>query len=254
MDDRTVLGRVLAVISVCLEQKDPITLGDLARGAGLPKPTVWRIAEDLTRRGLLQRVPDGYLGGPGLIELGNRAAGQQALRSIVTPELSELHARTGAAVWVVDTRSNTDWTLVGSLYDRRAAETKYAETWQHSPGDPAVLASALGVLALARRPHVAEQLLTRGVPRLTPHTEVNPDQILKAMERGLDNQEVVERESFRLGWSCLAVPVFERETRKIAAVVGVVDRTPRFNTRHLLNIAHTSAATLACHWPADSSA
>lgn len=208
--ERSMISRAMAVIECCLDSEEPVPLAALVARTGLAKATAWRIAEDLVRRGMLQRIPDGYVGGMGLVDLGNRAAARTTLREAVTPALLELHERTRAAVWIVDIRSDDDWPLLYSAYDTRAAESRYAETWQHSPHDPAVLASALGLLAFASRPTGAERLLRRGVPRLTVHTTVGQKQIEAAISRAGQDCEVVEHERFRLGWSCLAVPVTDR--------------------------------------------
>jgi IclR family acetate operon transcriptional repressor len=248
-DDRSMLARVLTVIEVCLAHDDALPLSDLARASGLPKPTAWRIAESLTTRGLLQRTADGYLAGLGLVELGNRAAGRLGLRADVTPELADLHARTGAAVWVVDVRSDSDWTLVDSVYDRAAGAGRYAETWPHAPSDPQILASAFGVLALADRPDLAEPLLRQGVPRLTPHTEVDAGRVLAAIDRARAERVVVEKERFRLGWSCLAVPVVDRSSGRTVSILGVVQRTPRFAAGRLARAAADAADALSHQAP-----
>ncbi|MFT3970811.1 MAG: IclR family transcriptional regulator C-terminal domain-containing protein [Micropruina sp.] len=200
-------------------------------------------------RGLLQRTPTGYAGGAGLVERGNRAAGQSALRPVVIPELAELQRRTGVAVWMVDVSSAAEWVLVGSIYDRIAAHTQYSDDWPRRPQDPAVLASALGAVALADEPAAVDKLLRRGVPRLTPHTAIEPIRALAALHRAKDAGALIEHGRFRLGWSCVAVPVMHTVEHRTVGVVGAVDRTPRFMADRLLRATQATAALMEAGWP-----
>ncbi len=243
------LGRILAVIDFCLDQTEPVSLAEMAEATGLPKPTAWRIAQSLVDRHLLDHTVDGYTSGVGLVVLGDRAAEQSAMRAAITPQLADLHRQTRAAVWAVDVRSDVDWPLVDSIYDTVVARTRYAESWPHSPDNPALLGSALGILAYSQRPGDVEPLLRAGVPRLTPYTEVAPRLIESALRRARDAGEVVEHGRFRLGWSCLAVPITDRKSGETVAVLGVVDRTPRFVSARLLRAAHASAAAISQNLP-----
>lgn len=246
------LTRILNVLDRCLETAAPSSLGALANAAGLPKTTVWRIAESLVARGLLDRVEGGYTGGVGLAERGSRVASHNALRSAVLPEMVELHHQTGAAVWIVDTRGATEWRIIVSIFNRVAAETNYSDDWPHDPRDPAVLASALGTVAFGDKPGAATPLLRVGIPQLTPATDRNPHRFIERVHRGFDEQYVVEHGQFRLGWSCLALPIYSRETGSIVGVVGVVDRTPRFVPHRFLSAARNAATRIEAHWPSAS--
>ena len=59
MDDGTVLGRALLVLDACLCTSQVASLAELTSATGLPKPTVYRLAEQLVRRRLLDRVEGG---------------------------------------------------------------------------------------------------------------------------------------------------------------------------------------------------
>jgi DNA-binding IclR family transcriptional regulator len=243
-DDHTMLGRLLSIIDVCLESARPVSLSELADGSGLPKATAWRIAQSLVERRLLQRTDEGYSGGVALASMGTRVVEQTRLRTAAIPHLVELHGRTRAAVWVVDIRSNTEWPTIGSVYGGAGA-TQYTDNWDHNPNQPAVLASALGILALAQTPARAEELMRRSVPRLTRNTEVEPHRIDAALRLARESGEVVERERFVLGWSCLTLPIVDPATGQMTAVLGVVDRTPRFDTGRLLRTARSTADALS---------
>jgi hypothetical protein len=50
MDDHTVVGRAVAILDCVASAASPLPLAALTRKTGIPKPTVRRIASDLTER------------------------------------------------------------------------------------------------------------------------------------------------------------------------------------------------------------
>jgi DNA-binding IclR family transcriptional regulator len=60
MDDHTVIGRAVAILDCIASAAGPLALAALTRRTGIPKPTVRRIANDLTKRGMLELTSDGY--------------------------------------------------------------------------------------------------------------------------------------------------------------------------------------------------
>lgn len=249
-NERSMVNRIMTVLDRCLEAPDELSLAALATASNLPKTTAWRIAESLVGQGLLARTASGYRGGDGLVDRGDQAARQHALRSVVVPELVELHKQTGAAVWAVDVRNDDHWTVVVSIYDRAAMSNNYSDDWDHDPRHPSILATALGQVALGGRPELVETLLRSGVPRLTRFTEVEPRRVLRALGRAADEGEVIEHGKYWLGWSCIAVPIIDTASGRVAGVLGVVDRTPRFVDYRFSRAAHATVSRLQSHWTA----
>ncbi|WP_454169584.1 helix-turn-helix domain-containing protein [Microbacterium paulum] len=243
------LSRILSVLDQCLKAPGPLTLTSLSAASGLPKTTTWRIAESLVAQDLLLRSTEGYLASNGVVKRGEQAAKHNLLRSIVLPELVELHHQTSAAVWAVDVRRDHDWVIIASVYDPSAVQNNYRDDWQHDPRDPAILSSALGHVALADRHDLVDGLLQRGVPRLTRYSETSPAQILRALGQAHEDREFIEHGKFWLGWSCLAVPITDRVSGLTVGVLGVVDRTPRFLERRLSRVAHLTATRIENQWP-----
>lgn len=244
-DDHTVLGRALLIIEAVLDSATPLTLADLARVTGLPKPTARRIATTLTRRDVLMRTGEGYLSGPRLADFGARASTQMSRQLQALPHLQELHARTHAITWLVDVTAEGNWPIVTTVFD--GTVPNYAnETWPRNPADPAILATALGLLTYSADVARAEKLLRSGVPRITPHTPTEPGRIMRSLTRVAEEQTAVEYEQVRLGWSCLAVPVTGKSNQR--AVLGIVERTPRFRTARFVTEARRVADELRRNW------
>ncbi len=247
-ESKTVLDRTLLIIDSCLAGTQPSTLAMLTAATGLPKPTVHRIAEALVRRRLLERIDGRYLAGEGLIRFGEQAAeqrrSQSRLQSRLVPHLVELQHRTAGAVFVINITADDRWPILGSVYDRPIAASGYAESWPHSPADPAIIATACGRLALASRPHLAEQLLRREYRPLTVYSRNAPSQLVSQLRRDTAENELVEHDAVVLGWSCLAVSVPVADGLP-SAVLGVVNRTPRFRTAAFLRWAHAAATDIA---------
>jgi len=93
-------GRVFAIIECVAGHPTGVSLAALTGLLGIPKPTVMRIANDLARRGLLERDRNGYRMGRRTAELGTRAAHRQELRGDALPHLHELYATVGHCVFL----------------------------------------------------------------------------------------------------------------------------------------------------------
>lgn len=241
------VGRSVLVVEACLADDNPVSLAELTARTGLPKQTVRRIADQMVTHDLLKRTPRGYLAGHALVDFGARAAQQHRRWTDLIPFVADLHARTGAAVWVVDASTHHEsWPVLATVYGSQAAASGYADTWPRNPKDPAILATALGRLAFAHHPERAYELVRAGPQRLTPYTDVSPARILTGIERARANNESYEHDGVVSGWSCLAVTVAENGSPGArSAILGVVSPTTRFRLGALLSAAHSTAAAIA---------
>lgn len=96
--DRTVLGRVAAIMDAFNCSQQVLGLGDLSERTGLPKSTLHRLAEQLCQIGWVERERGGYRVGLRMFELGGLAAEATRLREVALPHLQALSARTGMPV------------------------------------------------------------------------------------------------------------------------------------------------------------
>jgi DNA-binding IclR family transcriptional regulator len=135
-------------------------------------------------------------------------------------------------------------TLVTAVFDRTSLP--YSNDWPRNLDNPSILATALGLVALTDHPRTVETHLRHGIPKLTRHTPDQPRQVLAALARTAGEGLAVEHEQVHLGWSCLAIQITGPGSAN--AVLGVVDRTARFDLGRLRHTALTTAAGIGKEW------
>lgn len=243
LDDRTVVGRTFAIIEACLHAHGyPVPLAALTRTTGLPKPTVRRIAEDLVRREWLHRASEGYLTGPALAEAGSRALARHPLTEVLMVGLTDLHHQTGCVLRAVDVSSPRHWPVLYAVEHPAGAALGLA-TRPVEPDDPAVLATAIGLLALSSHRAAAIRLIERGVPSLTPYTLTQPRQLVAELEAARERGAAVEQQRVVLGWSSVAVGLAAVGGRP-TVIVGAAERSHRFHPDRLVSAIRALDARL----------
>ena len=226
MDDGTVIGRATEIIFAVNEWSGPISLANLTRMTGIPKPTVRRIADTLVARGLLSRAESGYSAGFTLVRIGVRALQRSSVDALVRPYLDELYRRSRGGVAWYATVDQAGVTIVATAHGNIPAEL-LPPTWpsRMSETGEGFAATVPGRLWLAAKPDRIAELPTEEIRRITPHTVVAPGLIRQLVSRAHDEEYAEEREQVRLGVQCCAVPLLDR----LGAIVGIVGVTAPTN-------------------------
>jgi DNA-binding IclR family transcriptional regulator len=249
MDDRTVTGRVVAVLDAVAAHSQPVTLAELTRSTGVPKPTVRRIAADLVSRRMLERCDDGrYRLGSRLLGLGLHAMAQQGLLQAVTPHVQDLFARTREVVWVVAV-TGSGIALLDSAFGANRAHTMRPGSWPPIDSCAAGFhASALGRVVLADQPELVERLRSRPLRALTPYTTTSWPQLTTELDAVRDTAVATEHQQTGIGYSCVATGI-RGSDGSLIGVIGVAGRTGNVQThrlaRPLLTAARDTARALA---------
>jgi DNA-binding IclR family transcriptional regulator len=224
-----------------------MTLAELTRSTGIPKPTVRRIAASLVARQLLRRCEEGYLLGTHLLELGIRAAEQHGLRLAAAPHIHDLLARTREVAWI-NAISQTTFTLVDIAFGANRSDDVHHNRWPTNIRSAAFLTTAAGRVLLAGQQDITEQVRSRPLPQLTPQTVTSWPRYTAALQVVRDTGAAVEHEQFLTGYSCVAVGLRSTDGTLIGTI-GVTGRTGSFAadrlTRPLLAAASDIASTLA---------
>jgi DNA-binding IclR family transcriptional regulator len=107
---RGVIGSAFQLLDH-IRDLEPARLVDLATVSGIPRPTVFRLLNQLIRVGAVRRVGTRYGLGPSLVGYGEHATPERRLRIAASRPLAELAAATGAAVALTADMGDTAITL-----------------------------------------------------------------------------------------------------------------------------------------------
>ncbi|MFE7277016.1 helix-turn-helix domain-containing protein [Streptomyces sp. NPDC057623] len=94
----SMLTRGLAILSAFRTDDVELTLAELARRAGLPKPTAHRLVAELLDSGFLERGQRGLVLGRQVFVLGGRLQRDQKIRVLAQPHLQNLRRSTGTSL------------------------------------------------------------------------------------------------------------------------------------------------------------
>ncbi|MEV5834754.1 IclR family transcriptional regulator C-terminal domain-containing protein [Nocardia sp. NPDC052112] len=232
-DDKTVVGRAVAIIEAVADARDPVALATLTRRTGIPKPTVRRIANDLARRGVLELTQDGYRAGTLLIYHGLRAAQQHGFVLTAQPYIQDLYLRTrGEIVWCASLYGG-ELTLNGSAFGRNYAAVMKRQNWPSLASfGPSIVLTAAGRLQIAAHEEQAEHILAMGWAPLTQYSVTDPRKLRALLDEARDTGFVHEREQSAVGWSCVASAVRDGSGTLIGAI-GVTGRSAVLEQRSL---------------------
>jgi DNA-binding IclR family transcriptional regulator len=214
-----------------------VTLAELARRTQVPKPTVLRIARALVDWGALERTEAGYRLGTRLIELGAAARGQQRLRDLALPFMSDLYGLTHGAVHLA--------VLDGArtlILEKIAGPDSVPVASQAGRCGPAHC-TGLGKVLLAFSPgDTVDKVIASGLTPRTPYTITRPSELREQLAEVRGTGIGLEREESTEGVVCVAAPVFTQQ-RALAGALSVacpVD-TPRL-ARTELAVRNLAAA------------
>jgi IclR family acetate operon transcriptional repressor len=210
------LLRAIALLERIAAADGPLSLNDATVGAGLPKPTVYRMLAMLEEAGLLSREPEGRRigAGPRLTRLaldvlrngvarGPRRAILQQLVAAVG-ETCNLTMLEGGEVIYLD-RVESAWPLRVTL----------------QPGSRVPLhCTASGKLLLALLPPARRRRIvdTLPLPRHTEQTLVDRRRFATELARVRRERFATDNEEYLAGLVCVAVPVETPEGRVVASV------------------------------------
>ena len=107
---RGVIGSAFQLLDH-IRDLEPARLVDLAVVSGIPRPTVFRLLNQLIRVGAVRRVGTQYRLGPSLVSYGEHATPERRLRIAASRPMAELAAATGGAVALTAEVGDTAITL-----------------------------------------------------------------------------------------------------------------------------------------------
>lgn len=243
-DDKTVVGRVAAILDAVAEASEPVALAELTRLTGIPKPTVRRIAASLVARGILGRTEAGYVPGGKMLRYGLHAMSRHPVALAVQPYLQDLHQRSMGEISWFAMAQDGELTVTGTAFGKEHLEAIRASWWPSTGllGNSVILVAA-GRLELAHQPERARRILAEGWPRLTRYSVTDPRRMRDLLADAKATGIAQEDEQTRLGWSCMAV-ILRDTAGELTGALGVTGRTPRIIARGLRRSLLQSAEEL----------
>ena len=211
----SVLGKAFSILSAFDGDNETLRLVDLCQRSGVPKPSVYRLAQELVALGMLERIGQEYRIGFSVFALSQRAGSASLLRRVGRPVLVDLVTSTrGTAHLAVLEGTRT-------CYLEKLGGTRSVHALSRVGGRLPLTCTASGKLLLALAPN-SDQLLEHLVgdtwQRLTPHSAPDLPSLRREMESIRVLRVATEREEALLGFKSFAVPIYDSGDGVIAAL------------------------------------
>lgn len=210
----SVIGRTMALLACFTADDLELTLGELSRRSGIPKPTVHRLARELIRSGMLEVSPAGVRLGELVFELGQNTPQERLLREVASPFLNDLLANNRRATAHLAVLSDGDVLYLDKVTAREAPSLP-SRVGGRLPAHCTALGKAL--LAYSSEGTV-RHLLSLGLDRQTPRTVTAPGILSRQLSTARHQGYAVECEEAQLGIRCVASPIFHHDGSAIAAI------------------------------------
>lgn len=244
---RSPILKAIEILVRVVEEGAPISLADLSRGVGLPKPTVHRLALLLQQGGLLQKDPltRRYLAGSTLETLAFNAirnAPGHSTRRLVMQRLSE---KIGESINLA-MLSGDEVVYVERVVTAQPLRADFG------PGTRVPIhCTANGKLLLAYSPPPVRQrvLGAASFPHYTKNTITTAAELSRELGVIRRRRYSEDNEEFLDGVCCLAVPIWTAERRVFAglAVMAPSARFPLEKARRYLPDLYATAELLVPH-------
>ena len=208
------LDKGLHILTMIAERDEGLTLSEVSRLSGVPKPTAHRLISVLLGYGMVRSGPnDRYLVGPRCLVLGNQFLNGLDLRQEAGDLLRKL-AR--------DTRETChlgikEGTLI--IYIEKVESPHAVRMYSRVGATNPVHSTALGRAILAYCGEDAvEAVISSGLERRTANTITDPElfrtNLAEIKKRGFAVDDVENEEGIR----CVAAPVFDHNGNVIAGI------------------------------------
>jgi IclR family transcriptional regulator, acetate operon repressor len=235
----SVLGRTMALLTAFRSGEEELTLAELARRAGIPKPTAHRLLAELATWNVVERTPGGHRLGMRLFELGQLAPQQRGLREAAAPFLADLFEATHETVHLA-VPDGVDVVYVQKLPGRHGPRID-----SRIGGRMPAYCTGVGKALLAfGPPERLAEVLAAGLVRRTPRTVVAPGLLRQELDRVRACGVAEEHEESTVGIACTAAPVMDASGRAVAAI-SITGWANRMDTARLAPAVCTAALGLS---------
>ncbi len=212
----SVLSRIVRILETFSEEKTSQTPSEIGRAAGLPRSTAYRLVDDLTEAGLLDRNEDNELQlGLRLWELALRGSTVLRLRQAGLPYMEEIQAHI---------REHTQLAVL------EQDEALFLERLSHNEAGPNITlvagrlplhASSSGLVLLAyANPEIRNRVLARPLAKVGPETITDPARLERELRTIRTQGYVIAPGTVQAVSTGIAVPI--RDAGVVKAALSVI--------------------------------
>ncbi|MGB8859257.1 MAG: IclR family transcriptional regulator [Ilumatobacteraceae bacterium] len=210
-----------------------LSLAELARRTGLPKPTLHRLLAALDVLGLVEKTPAGYQLGIRLFELGEHVPRKQKLREAALPFLQDLFEASHDTVHLA-VLEGTD-----VVYLERIRGHKPVNIASRVGGRLPAYCTGVGKALLAFNPEAAMKVLAMPLTARTAYTITNHQVLAEELTRIRQTGIAYDREENSIGIVCAAAPILV-DDRAVGAI-SVTCSPPRTDVERYASAVKAAA-------------
>lgn len=235
----TVLQRAFTILGAFNSDTHDVGLAELVRRTGLPKTSVYRLANQLVAVGALERRSSGtYRLGLRLFELGSAVVHQRRLREAALPLMEDLYEATHQTVHL-GVLDGAEILYIEKIPGRPASSVR-TSVGTRKP----LYCTALGKAILAFATADLLSLVARQpLHQYTPYTITTLPRLRKELDQVAQTGVAFDREEYVLGISCVASPMRDRDGYARAAL-SITGASRRFAPDESAAAVRTAALTL----------
>lgn len=237
-ESASVMSRALGILACFEHANAPLTVRRIATATGIPLSSAYRLVNELTEWGALDRAEDGrYQVGMRLWELGQNAG--RRLRDRARPFLHDLFEQTRENVNLA-VREGNQALYVDKVYGSRRVPM-VSRVGSRLP----LHSTGVGRVLLAHQPEwFRESYLRRELEQPTPKSEIDVSRLEEQLTLVRQQGYAFLTEEMRLGACSIAVPV-SVDGEVIAAVGIVLEATRGGEVRRLIPALRATSAQIA---------
>ncbi|MGE0304415.1 MAG: IclR family transcriptional regulator [Acidimicrobiia bacterium] len=215
-------------------------VSELARRAGLPKSTAFRLLRILVLWGLVERVGNRYSLGARVCELAEHASdsNRRRIRDLALPYLQDLYETTHETIHLA-VRDGADVVYLEKLYGHNRVQAPSRVGGRLNAG-----CSALGKAMLA---FSDAQVFRQVVRHMRPHTRYTimaPNALASELRIVRGDGVAYDREESALGVTCVAAPIIGAGNQLIGAV-SIAGPVHRFDPTTRASAVRGTASAIA---------
>jgi len=240
MPDRTVTGRVFAILGAFGPGDARLNLTQISQRTGLPMATTHRLVRELVANGGLERERGKtYRIGTRLWEIGSLAPIRGGLRELALPFMQDLYEATHGNVQLAVLDG------LDALFLEKISGRSSVRIITQLGGRLPLYATGVGKALLAYAPEpVVDAVIERGLEQIQPNTITDPARLRACLEQVRADGYSWTRDEMTMGAVSVGAPVRGPDDEVVAALSIVVD-TAGSDVGRLAPLVRTAARGLS---------